>query len=76
MAFKGTHNVKSRGSRAWRQRLNVSSHQEVAAGSMLVANTRSLKPGENTYQRKHNIHAKIGGRVEIKNRYISIRPSA
>ena len=74
MAFKGTHDVKSRGSRVWRQRLNVSVFQKVRSGTILVANSKTLKPGENTYKRKHNIHAKVDGIVEIKNRFIGIKP--
>ena len=73
MAFKGTHNVQRHGSRVWQQRLKVSPNQKVAAGALLVMNTKSLMPGKNTYQRKHNIHAKIGGVIEIKNKYISIK---
>ena len=74
MAFKGTHDVKSRGSRVWRQRLNVSVFQKVRSGTILVANSKALKPGVNTYKRKHNIHAKVDGIIEIKNRYISVKP--
>ncbi len=73
MAFKGTHNVQAHGSRAWRQRLKVSPKQRVSPGAILVMNARSLKPGENTYLRKHNIHAKISGIVEIGNKRISIK---
>lgn len=76
MAFKGTHDVKSHGSKAWRQRLKVSPDQSVFSGTLLVINTKSLKPGENTFRRKHNIHAKVDGIVEIKNKNISIRPKA
>lgn len=76
MAFKGTHDVQSRGSRVWRQRLKVSPRQKVSSGSLLVLNTRSLKAGENTYQCKHNIHAKIDGMIEITNGIISIKPAA
>ena len=76
MAFKGTHDVKSRGSRAWRQRLNVAVLQRVRSGTILVANSKTLRPGANTYKRKHNIHAKIDGVIEIKNRYISVKPPA
>ncbi len=76
MAFKGTHNVQSAGSGVWRQRLKVSPKQRVSGGSLLVINTRSLKPGENTYQSRHNIHAKIDGTIEIKDRVISIKPLA
>jgi exosome complex RNA-binding protein Rrp4 len=75
MAFKGTHNVQKHGSRAWRQRLRVGSKQKVIAGALLVMNTKSLKPGENTYQRQHNIHAGIAGVVEIQNKYISVKPA-
>lgn len=74
MAFKGTHNVQKRGSRAWKQRLRVGSKQRVVSGTLLVANTKSLKSGENTYQRAHNIHAALNGVVEIKDKYISIKP--
>jgi exosome complex RNA-binding protein Rrp4 len=75
MAFKGTHNVQSHGSRAWQQRLRVSPNQRVVAGSLLVANSKSLKSGENTYLRKHNIHAKINGVIEIKDKKINIKPA-
>ena len=74
MAFKGTHNVQKHGSRAWQQSLRVGSKQRVASGTLLVANTKSLRSGENTYQRAHNIHAGIDGTIEIKNKYISIKP--
>ena len=74
MAFKGTHNVQKHGSRAWRQRLSVGSNQRVAAGSLLVINYKTLKPGENTYIGSNNIHAKIDGIIEIKNKKISIKP--
>lgn len=74
MAFKGTHNVQKRGSRAWQQRLRVSPKQRVVAGTLLVMNTKSLRSGENTYRRDHNIHAGINGIIEIKNKKISIRP--
>lgn len=74
MAFKGTHNVKSRGSRVWRQRLKVSPSQRVLSGTLLVINAKGLRPGENTYRSKGNIHAKIGGTVGIKNKKISIKP--
>jgi len=73
MAFKGTHNVKSQGSRAWQQRLRVSPNQKVFAGTLLVMNAKTMKPGENTYQRKNIIHAKTDGVVEIKSKKISIR---
>ena len=76
MAFKGTHNVQKHGSRAWQQRLRVGSKQRVSSGTLLIANAKSLKSGENTYQRDHNIHAGIDGVVEIENKYISIKPEA
>ena len=74
MAFKGTHDVQSAGRRVWRQRLNVSPFQKIRSGTILVVNSRNLQPGANTYKRKHNIHAKIDGVVEIKNRCISVAP--
>ena len=74
MAFKGTHNVASHGSRAWQQRLRVGHKQKVAAGALLVMNAKTLKSGENTYLGNNNIHAKIDGTVEIKNKKISIKP--
>lgn len=74
MAFKGTHNVQKHGSKAWRQRLKVGSKQRVVAGTLLVINTKTLKPGENTYLGSNNIHAKIDGIVEIKNKKINIKP--
>jgi exosome complex RNA-binding protein Rrp4 len=74
MAFKGTHDVQSRGRRVWRQRLKVSPFQKIRSGTILVANSKNLMPGANTYKRKHNIHAKIDGMVEIKNRFISVTP--
>jgi exosome complex RNA-binding protein Rrp4 len=73
MAFKGTHNVQQYGSKVWQQRLRVSPNQRVVAGAILVMNSRSLKSGENTYQRKNNIHAKIEGVIEIKNKKVSIK---
>ena len=76
MAFKGTHNVQKHGSRVWQQRLRVGPKQRVVSGTLLVANTKSLKSGENTYRRAHNIHAAIDGIIEIKNKYISIKPAA
>ena len=76
MAFKGTHNVKSRGYKSWRQRLIVSPEQRVTSGALLVINAKSLKPGGNTYQSKHNIHARISGVIEIRNKKISIKPQA
>ena len=74
MAFKGTHNVQSRGSKIWRQELKVSPNQRVKAGALLVVNTKTLKPAENTYLGNNNIHAKIGGIIEIKNKNISVKP--
>jgi exosome complex RNA-binding protein Rrp4 len=74
MAFKGTHNVQRHGSKVWHQRLRVSPSQRVAAGTLLVANTKSIKCGQNTYIGNNNIHAKIGGLVEIKDKKISIKP--
>jgi len=74
MAFKGTHNVQRRGSKVWHQRLRVSPKQKVVAGTLLVGNTKSLKPGENTYLGNNNIHARINGTVEINNKKISISP--
>ena len=74
MAFKGTHNVQRRGSKVWHQRLRVAPKQRVAAGALLVANAKSIKCGENTYMGSNNIHARIGGLVEIKNKKISIKP--
>ncbi|MBU0549728.1 MAG: 50S ribosomal protein L27 [Candidatus Omnitrophica bacterium] len=74
MAFKGTHNVASHGSRAWRQRIKTSPKQKVNAGAILVLNTKSLKCGENTYLGSNNIHAKIDGIVEIKNKKINVKP--
>ena len=75
MAFKGTHNVKSCGSKIWKQRLRVSPKQKVVAGTLLVINTKTLGPGENTYLGSNNIHAKIDGTVEIENKKISIKPN-
>ena len=74
MAFKGTHNVVSCGSKIWRQRLRVSPKQRVASGTLLVINTKTLKPGDNTYLGGSNIHAKIDGIVEIKDKKISLKP--
>ena len=74
MAFKGTHNVKSAGSRVWQQSLKVGPKQKVTAGSLLVVNTKTLKSGENTYIGNNNIHAQIDGIVEIKNKKINIKP--
>ena len=74
MAFKGTHNVQRRGSKVWHQRLRVAPKQRVAAGTLLVMNTKSIKSGENTYIGNNNIHARIGGVVEIKNKKINISP--
>lgn len=73
MAFKGTHNVQARGSKAWRQRLKVGPKQRVTAGTLLVINSKTIKPGENTYLGNNNIHAKINGFVDIKNKRISIK---
>ncbi len=73
MAFKGSHHVQKRGSKVWRQKLKLSPGQRVNAGALLVINTKTLKAGENTYRSKSNIHAKIDGIVEIKNKYISIK---
>ena len=73
MAFKGTHNVQSRGAKVWRQNLRVSPNQRVTAGALLVVNTKTIKPAENTYLGNNNIHAKIDGIVEIKNKKISIK---
>ena len=73
MAFKGTHNVASRGSSAWRQRLKTSPKQKVTAGSLLVVNAKRIRCGENTYLRKHNIHAKVNGTVQINNSVISVQ---
>ncbi|MGD9015260.1 MAG: hypothetical protein PVI33_04480 [Candidatus Omnitrophota bacterium] len=76
MAFKGTHNVQRHGSRVWHQKLRVSPKQRVVAGTLLVMNTKSIKSGENTYLGNNNIHAKIDGTVEIKNKKISIKPKS
>jgi len=76
MAFKGTHNVQQHGSRVWHQRLRVSPKQRVVAGTLLVINAKSIKSGENTYIGNNNIHAKIDGTVEIKNKKISIQPKS
>jgi len=74
MAFKGTHNVRTCGSKVWKQRLRVSPKQKVFAGTILVTNTKTLSSGENTYLGNNNIHAKIDGIVEIKNKKINIKP--
>ena len=74
MAFKGTHNVQSRGSKVWQQSLRVGPKQKVTAGTLLVMNAKSLKPGANTYLGNNTIHAKISGSVEIHNKKISIKP--
>ncbi|MFC1658359.1 hypothetical protein ACFL1D_03115 [Candidatus Omnitrophota bacterium] len=74
MAFKGTHNVQKRGSKVWHQRLKVSPGQKVAAGALLVMNAKSLKAGENAYAASNNIHTRVSGTVEIKNKRISVRP--
>ena len=76
MAFKGTHNVQKHGSRVWRQRLRVGPNQRVVAGTLLVVNTKSLKSGKNTYMGNNNIHAKIDGIIEIKNKKISIKSAS
>ena len=72
MAFKGTCKVASRGSKAWRQRIKVSPKQKVQQGSILVMNTKSVKAGRNTYLGSGNIHAKITGIVEVKDKRISV----
>jgi len=41
---------------------------------LLVANTKSIKCGQNTYMGNNNIHARISGVVEIKNKKIDIKP--
>lgn len=74
MAFKGTHNVQSRGSKVWRQKLIVSPNQRVTAGTLLVVNTKTIRPAENTYLGNTNIHARIDGTIEIKNKKISVKP--
>jgi exosome complex RNA-binding protein Rrp4 len=74
MAFKGTHDVQKHGSKVWHQRLRVTPKQRVKAGALLVMNTKNLECGENTYIGNNNIHAKIAGAVEIKNKKISIKP--
>ena len=65
--------MQSSGSRVWQQRLRVGPKQRVTAGTLLVANNKSLSLGENTYIGNNNIHAKIDGIVEIKNKKISIK---
>ena len=74
MAFKGTHNVRTYGSRVWQQKLKVSPKQKVTAGALLVKNTKTLKSGGNTYIGNNNIHAKIAGIIEINNKKISVKP--
>jgi hypothetical protein len=74
MAFKGTHDVQKHGTKAWRQRLKVSPLQKVLSGTILVINTKSLEAGVNTFQRRHIIHSKIDGVVQIKNGVISVKP--
>ena len=76
MAFKGTHNVQSSGSKVYKQRVKVCPQQRVTAGTLLVINTKTLKVGENTYIGNNNIHAKIDGIVQIKDKKISIKPAA
>jgi len=73
MAYQGTHDVQKHGSKAWRQRLLVSPLQKVKAGTLLLINAKTLKPGQNTYRAKSNIHASIDGIVEIKNGKISVK---
>ena len=74
MAFKGTHNVQKHGSKVWHQRLRVAPGQKVAAGALLVMNAKSLKAGENTYSGNNNIHARLSGTTEIKNKKVSVKP--
>ena len=76
MAFKGTHNVQSRGSKAWQQKLRVSPKQRVTGGTLLVINTKTIKADENTYLANNNIHAKIDGIVEIANKKIRVKLEA
>ena len=75
MAFKGTHNVASHGSKIWKQTLKVGYNQKVVAGTLMVLNSKTIKPGENTYIGNNNIHAKVNGVVEIKNKIISVLPN-
>jgi len=74
MAYQGTHDVQKRGSKAWRQRLKVTPLQKVKAGTILLMNARTVKPGQNTYKAKNNIHAGIDGVVKIKQGIISVMP--
>jgi len=61
------------GSKSYKQRIIVSNNSKVKAGSILVINPKNVKGGINTYTtRKHRIHAKIDGKVIIKDGKIEI----
>ncbi len=60
------------GSKAHRQRVVVDDGQLVNANSIIIMNTQSLRAKENTYQSSNNIHAKVSGRVRIKDKRVSV----
>ena len=61
------------GSKAWKQYVLKNDGSKVTAGTIIVANTRTIKVGNNVYQAKQNIHAKIDGIVSIKNKKASVK---
>lgn len=60
------------GGNASSQRVVANDGQFVKSSSIIVMNTRTLKIGKNVYKSKHTIHAKVNGRVRIKDKYVSI----
>ena len=60
------------GSKASGQRVIVTDGQAVKANSIIVMGVLSLEAGENTYQSKHNIHARVDGIVRIKDKIVRV----
>lgn len=60
------------GSKAWHQRVVKGDGSVVKAGTILVINRRTLQAGDNVYQRKQVIHAKVNGKVSIKDKKVSV----
>lgn len=60
------------GSKSWKQLMLKNEGSIVTAGTVIVAGNRTLRAGQNVYKRKQVLHAKINGRVSIKNKKVSI----
>jgi len=60
------------GSKTWKQVMCRNDGSLVNAGTIIVAGSRTLIAGDNVYKRKQVLHAKITGRVSIKNKKVSV----